>query len=138
MRQLVYTINETTTRAHCVYAQAVCDKTLTQEEFIARIAKNTTYSESEVTGVLMEAASAVLDACGEGMSVEVLKGWITFYPIVQCTMKDYVDENGITVRVTPEMLTLTPKNTRARIGCRVSKIYQNKFDRDVHYEKSNR
>ena len=70
-----------------------------------------------------------------GLSCQVGDGWLYFYPHVDCTMKDYIDENGIPVRVTPEMLVCTPNNATAKIKCRVAPSFQHQFNLNAHYHK---
>lgn len=136
MTNIVYTVNEQSgAKTHSVFAQAVTSKTLTSHELITMAMKNTTYSVSEAEAIIKELADTIKDVCGMGLACQLGDGWISFYPVVNCSIKDTVDEHGNIIPATKDMLVPTKYNACAKIGCRVSCVYQKQFNTDVHYHK---
>lgn len=121
---------------HSFYPQPIAKGTFGFERMCKKAAKNTTIEEHTVRAAVLEYMKVAQEALLEGNRVEIGEQFITLYPNLKGSVKDFKDENGNTVVVTAKDLTAT--KCKSRVGATVSPIFSNEFERNVGWVKTDK
>jgi hypothetical protein len=126
----------TTTGKHSWYARPKFGNTLTMEDLL----------EEALDGKSIEptVARAAIEEFKKVVKREVLRGnrcnlgddFLTLYPNIQLSVKDYTDKNGNLIVAKPEMLDA--RNAVSRIGCQVSSRFSKEFAISVKWVKESK
>lgn len=134
MAKIKYTAKENTkVGTHSFYAVPIPTGKLSFQELCEEACEDNTYSIEEMRGCVSKFMRAV--------QREVLRGWrcnlgddfLTIYPNLKASVKDYEDKDGNLVVATAKMVTAN--NAKSRIGCTVSQKFSFQFAQSVSWQK---
>lgn len=104
------------------------------ERMCEKAAKNTTIEVHTVRAAVEEYMRVAKEALLEGNRVEIGNQFVTLYPNLRGSVKDYKDETtGQTVVVTAR--DLTANKCKSRVGATVNAIFSDEFEHKVKWEK---
>ena len=136
MAKIKYTAKENTkVGRHSFYAVPIPTGKLTFRELCEEACSDNTYSIEEMTGCVSKFMKAVQREALRGWRCDLGENFLTIYPNIEASVKDYVDKEGNTVVVTAKMLTAS--NAKSRLGCTVHKKFSALFAQEVSWQKVN-
>ena len=122
---------------HSFYPQPTNLKTFGFERMCRKAANNTTIEEHTVRAAVTEYIKVAQEALLEGNRVEIGDQFVTLYPNLKGSVKDYEDEKtGELVVVTAK--DLTANKCRSRVGATVSSVFSEEFKRKVKWVKTDK
>jgi len=117
---------------HSVYASYVPSGTLSFDDAIKFACKGTDIEQSAMRRDIVEFMRTVQDFALMGYRVALGDKFLTVYPVVSASVKDYVDpKTGEPVVATADMVNL--RSAKSRLGCSVSSAFSKKFDAEVSW-----
>lgn len=135
MAKCKYGVKENTkTGTHSCYAVPIPNGLLTFDELVKEASAKTTYEESVIRACIEEYMKVVQTNALKGFRCQLGKDFLTVYPNITVSVKDYKDkETGETVVATPAMVTA--RNAKSRLGCTVNPKFSDLFEREVQWQK---
>lgn len=122
---------------HSFYPQPTNLKTFGFERMCRKAANNTTLEVHAVRAAVTEYIKVAQEALLEGNRVEIGDQFVTLYPNLKGSVKDYEDEKTHElVVVTAD--DLTANKCRSRVGATVSPVFSEEFSRKVKWVKTDR
>ena len=122
---------------HSFYPQPIAKGTFGFDRMCKKAAKNTTIEEHTVRAAVLEDMKVAQEALLEGNRVEIGEQFITLYPNLKGSVKDYKDEKtGETVVVTAK--DLTASKCKSRVGATVNRYFSDEFERQVSWVKTDK
>jgi len=122
---------------HSFYPQPVAKGTFGFDRMCKKAAKNTTIEEHTIRAAVTEYMKVAQEALLEGNRVEIGDQFITLYPNLKGSVKDYKDEKtGETVVVTAK--DLTASKCKSRVGATVNRYFSDEFERNVSWVKTDK
>lgn len=122
------------TGTHSCYAAPVLNGVLTFDELVKEASAKTTYEESVIRACIEEYMKVVQVNTLKGFRCQLGKDFLTVYPNIQVSVKDYQDpQTHQLVVATPAMVTA--RNAKSRLGCTVSPKFSDLFEREVTWQK---
>ena len=122
---------------HSFYPQPIAKGTFGFDRMCKKAAKNTTIEEHTVRAAVQEYMKVAQEALLEGNRVEIGEQFITLYPNLKGSVKDYKDETtGQTVVVTAK--DLTAQKCKSRVGATVNRYFSDEFERNVSWVKTDK
>ena len=122
---------------HSFYPQPIAKGTFGFDRMCKKAAKNTTIEEHTVRAAVLEYMKVAQEALLEGNRVEIGEQFITLYPNLKGSVKDYKDEKtGETVVVTAK--DLTASKCKSRVGATVNRYFSDEFERQVSWVKTDK
>ena len=122
---------------HSFYPQPIAKGTFGFDRMCKKAAKNTTIEEHTVRAAVLEYMKVAQEALLEGNRVEIGEQFITLYPNLKGSVKDYKDkETGETVVVTAK--DLTASKCKSRVGATVNRYFSDEFERNVSWVKTDK
>lgn len=121
---------------HSFFPQAIAKGTFGFERMCKKAAKNTTIEEHTVRAAVQEYMKVAQEALLEGNRVEIGEQFVTLYPNLKGSVKDYKDEKGNLVVVTAK--DLTASKCKSRVGATVNPIFSDEFERNVGWVKTDK
>lgn len=118
---------------HSFYAVPLPNGTLTFEEVCQEACENTTIEPSILRAAVTEYMKAVKRNLLKGFRVPLGEKFITLYPNLTLSVKDYKDKDGNLVVATAKMLNAG--NGVSRLGATVHPKYSQQFAEDVSWQK---
>lgn len=137
MAKIKYTTKENTkTGKHSFYAVPIPTGKLTFEELCEEACSDNTFGVEEMKGCVSKFMKAVQREALRGWRCELGTNFLTIYPNIEASVKDYVDpETHQTVVATAKMVTAN--NAKSRLGCTVHKKFSALFAQEVSWQKVN-
>jgi len=135
MAKVKYGVKENKkTGTHSFYAVPIPNGVLTFDELIKEASQKTTYEESVIRACIEEYMKVVQQNALKGFRCQLGKDFLTVYPNIQASVKDYTDpETHQLVVATADMVTA--RNAKSRLGCTVSAKFSDLFQREVSWQK---
>lgn len=135
MAKVKYGVKENKkTGTHSFYAVPIPNGVLTFDELIKEASQKTTYEESVIRACIEEYMKVVQQNAIKGFRCQLGKDFLTVYPNIQASVKDYTDaETHQLVVATADMVTA--RNAKSRLGCTVSAKFSDLFQREVSWQK---
>lgn len=135
MAKCKYGVKENTkTGTHSCYAVPIPNGLLTFDELVKEAAAKTTYEESVIRASIEEYMKVVQTNALKGFRCQLGKDFLTVYPNITVSVKDYTDkETNKLVVATPAMVTA--RNAKSRLGCTVNSKFSDLFEREVQWQK---
>ena len=122
---------------HSFYPQPIAKGTFGFDRMCKKAAKNTTIEEHTVRAAVLEYMKVAQEALLEGNRVEIGDQFITLYPNLKGSVKDYKDEKtGETVVMTAK--DLTASKCKSRVGATVNRYVSDEFERSVSWVKTDK
>lgn len=119
---------------HSFYARPIYAGTLDFEELCEEACEDNTYDIDEMRGCVGRFMKAVERETLRGFRCKLGKDFLTVYPNLKLSVKDYTDkETGQLVVATPDMLNA--QNGISKLGCSVSSKFSTKFAQEVSWTK---
>jgi len=137
MAKIKYTAKENTkTGTHSFYAVPIPTGKLSFNELCEEACGDNTYSVEEMQGCVSKFMKAVQREALRGWRCELGTNFLTIYPNIEASVKDYEDpKTHETVVATAKMLTAN--NAKSRLGCTVHKKFSALFAQEVSWQKVN-
>jgi hypothetical protein len=135
MAKCKYTVKENSkTGTHSCYAVPVPAGLLTFDELVKEASAKTTYEESVIRAAIEEYMKVVQLNALKGFRCQLGKDFLTVYPNITVSVKDYTDpKTNELVVATPAMVTA--RNAKSRLGCTVNPKFSDLFEREVTWQK---
>ena len=135
MAKCKYTVKENSkTGTHSCYAVPVPAGLLTFDELVKEASSKTTYEESVIRAAIEEYMKVVQLNALKGFRCQLGKDFLTVYPNITSSVKDYTDpKTHELVVATPAMVTA--RNAKSRLGCTVNPKFSDLFEREVTWQK---
>jgi len=135
MAKIKYTAKENKkVGTHSFYATPVFNGKLSMDELLEEALDGKAIAPSEAKAALTEFMKAVKRNVLKGFRCELGSDFLTVYPNISASVKDYEDEKtGELVVATSKMLTAA--NAKSRIGCSVSSKFSQQFAQEVSWQK---
>ena len=135
MAKCKYTVKENSkTGTHSCYAVPVPAGLLTFDELVKEASAKTTYEESVIRAAIEEYMKVVQLNALKGFRCQLGKDFLTVYPNITSSVKDYTDpKTNELVVATPAMVTA--RNAKSRLGCTVNPKFSDLFEREVTWQK---
>jgi nucleoid DNA-binding protein len=122
---------------HSFYPQPIAKGTFGFDRMCKKAAKNTTIEEHTIRSAVTEYMKVAQEALLEGNRVEIGEQFITLYPNLKGSVKDYKDQKtGETVVVTAK--DLTASKCKSRVGATVNRYFSDEFERSVSWVKTDK
>lgn len=122
---------------HSFFPQPVAKGTFGFDRMCKKAAKNTTIEEHTIRAAVLEYMRVAQEALLEGNRVEIGEQFITLYPNLKGSVKDYKDKKtGEVVVVTAK--DLTANKCKSRVGATVSAVFSSEFERGVSWVKTDK
>jgi nucleoid DNA-binding protein len=121
---------------HSFYPQPIAKGTFGFDRMCKKAAKNTTIEEHTVRAAVQEYMKVAQEALLEGNRVEIGEQFITLYPNLKGSVKDYKDKDGNVVVVTAK--DLTAQKCKSRVGATVNRYFSDEFERNVSWVKTDK
>ena len=122
---------------HSFYAAPVFNGTLSQEELLEEAFDGKSVEPSIGRAAITEYMKTVKRNVLKGFRCKMGEDFLTIYPNIQASVKDYEDpKTHETVVVTADMLTAN--NAKSRIGCTVSTKFSAQFAQAVSWQKTDK
>lgn len=121
------------TGTHSWYAKPRFGVTLSMEDLLDDAFTGTSIEMSIGRAAVEQFKLAVKKAVLRGNRCNLGDDFLTLYPNLQLSVKDYKDKDGNLIVATPEMLDA--RNAVSRIGCTVSSKFSSEFSNSVKWEK---
>lgn len=138
MAKIDYTYNENTkTGTHSFYARPVSKGTLTMNDLLEEALGGTSIEPSIGRAVITEFMKTVQREVQRGFRCQLGERFLTLYPTLELSVKDYEDEQTHeTVVASPKMLNAA--NAYSRLGCTVHPSFSKQFAQNVSWRKVDR
>lgn len=135
MAKIKYVAKENTkVGTHSFYAAPVFNGTLSTDELLEEALDGKSIEPSIARAAIIEYMKAVKRNVLKGFRCKLGDDFLTVYPNISASVKDYEDETtGETVVVTARMLTAN--NGKGRIGCTVNPKFSARFNQEVSWQK---
>lgn len=132
-----YARENTKVGKHSYYPQPTNLKTFGFDRMCRKAANNTTLEEHAVRAAVTEYIKVAREALLEGNRVEIGEQFVTLYPNLKGSVKDYVDKE------TNELVVVTAKDLiankcKSRVGATVSSVFSDEFERRVKWVKTDK
>lgn len=135
--KIPYVVRENTrVGTHSFFPQPVAKGTFGFDRMCKKASKNTTIEEHTVRAAVQEYMKVAQEALLEGNRVEIGEQFITLYPNLKGSVKDYEDKEGNLVVVTAK--DLTANKCKSRVGATVSRYFSDEFERNVGWVKTDK
>lgn len=118
---------------HSFYGQAIPTGKLSFRELCEEACEDNTYSVEEMQGCVSKFMKAVQREALRGWRCQLGEDFLTIFPQIDTSIKDYTDKEGKLVVVTADMLTAV--GAKSRLGCSVHKKFSAKFASEVSWQK---
>ena len=130
-----YARENTKVGTHSFYGQPLPNGTLDFESLCEEACMDNTYSVEEMQGCVSRFMKTARMNLLKGFRIELGKKFVTLYPNLQVSVKDYEDEK------THELVVATAKmlsaaNAKSRIGATVNPDFSAEFSRNVSWVKT--
>lgn len=121
--------------SHSFYPQPIGLKTFGFERMCQKAARNTSIEAHTVRAAVEEYVKVAQEALLEGNRVEIGEQFVTLWPNLKGSVKDYTDpDTGKKVVVTAADLTAT--KCKSRVSATVNAAFSNEFERKVKWVKT--
>lgn len=121
---------------HSFYAVPQWVGTLSTEEILEEALDGKSIEPSVAKAAIEEFMKAVQRNVKKGFRCQLGKEFLTVYPNIQASAKDYEDKKtGETVVATADMVNIA--GGKSRLGCTVSKKFSAQFANDVSWSRIN-
>ncbi len=121
---------------HSFFPQPTNLKTFGFERMCQKAARNTNLADHTVRAAVTEYMRVAQEALLEGNRVEIGNQFVTLWPNLRGSVKDYTDENGRLVVV--KASDLTASKCKSRVSATVNATFSAEFERQVHWVKTDR
>ena len=118
---------------HSIYGKAIPTGKLSFKELCEEACEDNTYSVEEMQGCVSKFMKAVQREALRGWRCQLGEDFLTIFPQIDASIKDYTDKEGNLVVVTADMLTAV--GAKSRLGCSVHKKFSAKFASEVSWQK---
>ena len=119
---------------HSFFAVPQFSGKLTFAELCEEACEDNTYSVEEMIGCVSRFMKTIQREVGRGFRCEVGSNFLTVYPNISVSVKDYTDEKtGQLVVATADMVTA--RNAKSRLGCTVNPKFSDQFAKTVTWQK---
>ncbi len=136
MNTINYVIHESNNaKTHCFYTQAITKGMISYEELIEYISKELSIKEPIIEAAIKLTIEYIKNNVSNGMSCEFGKNFIQFYPVVNCSAKDYTDDNKNRIIASENMINDEICNIKPNIGCKISSKFQKTFGKNIILNK---
>ena len=135
MAKCKYTVKENKkTGTHSFYGVPVPAGLMTFDELVAEASAKTTYEESVIRASIEEYMRAVQLNVLKGFRCQLGKDFLTVYPNLQVSVKDYEDpQTHQLVVATADMVSA--RYAKSRLGCTVNPKFSDTFEKNVTWQK---
>ena len=133
--KIKYTVKENTkTGTHSFFALPVFNGKLSFEELCNEACEDNTSDIDEMKGCVGRFMKAVQREVARGFRCELGTNFLTIYPNITVSVKDYTDKKtGQLVVATADMVTA--RNAKSRLGCTVNPKFSDQFAKTVTWQK---
>lgn len=119
---------------HSFYAQPDYTGTFTMDEIIERACGNTSIEPSVARAAIELIQDATMSYLLRGYRCQIGYDFLTIYPNIRLSVKDYQDEEGNTVVATADMLNANA--AESSLDCTVHPKFTKNFAFDAKWRKS--
>ena len=138
MSRIKYSYYENTkTGTHSFYAKPVFAGTLTMDEILEEALDGKSIEPSVARAAITEFKKAVKRNVLKGYRCNLGDDFLTIYPNLQLSVKDYEDEQTHQLVVANADM-LSARNAKSRIGCTVSPKFSTEFATSVQWQKTDK